>query len=64
MLSHKQGAVYKVMTRDMIISTKVALEFRFNLKTDQTCWVSVCSEAEPHEVRVGLFEMMQDEGNG
>ena len=38
---HKQGAVYKVMTRDIIMSTKVALEFRSNLKTDQTCWVSV-----------------------
>ena len=34
---HKQGDVYKVMTRDIIISTKVALKFRSNLRTDQTC---------------------------
>lgn len=36
----KQGAVYKAMTTVIITSTKVALNFRSNLKRHQTCWES------------------------
>ena len=63
---HKQGAVYKVMTRDIITSTKVALELRSNLKTDQTCWVSVqrLSRTNLELVYLRLCKMKETDDRG
>ena len=59
----KQGAVYKAMTIVIITLTKIALNFRSNLKRHQTCWESL-RRLSDWNFEVSLFEIMQDEEDG